>query len=180
VQAQWTSFIGVVCRGALVATLCLLGTSMTMSAKPTRAAQFKAGKDVKVVSASVGPKGARLKSGTTGTPIDGIEVEIPEGAVSSAAEITLSYNLGHLTLPSGTTSDVFLRISASNVQTFDKPVFIYVPDRPKHPHTVPVAYAIDENGRLHALAQATRMPKENTIRFMTLSPLLFTWVYAPL
>ena len=74
--------------------------------------------DVRVVSLRVGPKGSVLHTGQTGTPVDGLSVEIPAGALTNEITINLDYNTGTLSLPSGagSASGVFLKFSAEGVK----------------------------------------------------------------
>jgi hypothetical protein len=128
----------------------------------------------------VGPQGAVLRTGKTGTPVDNISVEIPAGALTKETTITLSYNTGKLSLPRGDGSGAFLRISAGTVAEFDEPIKIQVSYDPvRWKGRVLVGYAIDEKGRLASVDSGAIDSKAGTASFTTLVPLLFTWVYAP-
>jgi hypothetical protein len=144
-------------------------------------AHFERGKDVTVVSARVGPQGATLSTGNTGTPVDRITVEIPAGALTQELTVTLSYNTGTLSLPSGESSGVFLGLSAERVNEFQQPVTIRIRyDAKRHQNAVAVGYAIDAKGRLRAVNPGPQDNKAGTASFSTFVPLLFTWVYASL
>lgn len=152
-----------------------------MAAPGKPAAQFTPGTDVTVVSAQVGPKGVVLKAGQTGTPIDGLSVEIPAGALTNEVRVTLGYNTGKLMLPSGagTASGVFLKLAAEGIEEFQQLVNIKVQyDPARHKPLVVVGYAIDAKGRLRALNQGPQDTKAGTATFSTFLPILFTWVYA--
>ena len=152
-----------------------------MAAVNRPAAQFTVGMDVRVVSLRVGPKGSVLHTGQTGTPVDGLSVEIPAGALTNEITINLDYNTGTLSLPSGagSASGVFLKFSAEGVKSFPQLVNLHIRFNPaRHKSTVVVGYAIDAKGRLRVLNQGPQDVKAGTATFSTLVPLLFTWIYA--
>jgi hypothetical protein len=166
------SAIGLLCCWVALAEVTLAASNP---------AHFERGKDVTVVSTRVGPQGATLNTGNTGTPVDGITVEIPAGALTQELNVTLSYNTGTLSLPSGESSGVFLGLSAEQLNEFQQPVTIRIRyDAKRHQNVVLVGYAIDAEGRLRAVNQESQDNKAGLASFSTYVPLLFTWVYASL
>jgi hypothetical protein len=163
------------------AVACLLGSWAIlpgMAAAAPKAAAFERGKDVEVVSLRVGPQGATLNAGQSGSPIDGLVVEIPPGALKREITVKLLYNTGKLSLPKGQGSGIFLGLSADEVREFEKPVTIRIRyDASRHQCLVVVGYAIDNKGRLRAVNSGAQDVKAGTASFSTLIPLLFTWVY---
>lgn len=163
-------------QGLVGGLLCLTGWVMAMSPP----AHFDRGKDIAVTTVPVGPQGATLRTGQTGTPIDGITVEIPAGALDRDTTVTLAYNTGTLTLPSGNGSGVLLRLTAERVQTFQQLVTIRVRyDIQQHANSVVVGYAIDDKDRLRAVNTESQDSQAGTVAFSTYVPLLLTWAYAP-
>jgi len=153
----------------------LTGLVSAMSAP----AHFERGKEVPVTTAQVGVKGATLSTGNAGTPVDGITVEIPAGAFDRETTVTLSYNTGTLSVPSGECSGVFLGFAAGQVNTFRQLVSIRVRYDPQHhPGAVVVGYCIDSKDRLRAVNTDAQDNKAGTVTFSTYVPLLLTWVYA--
>ena len=149
---------------------------MAMSAP----AHFERGKEIPVITAHVGPKGATLSTGNTGTPVDSITVEIPAGALERETTVTLSYNTGTLSLPSGEGSGVFFGLTAERVNAFHQLVSIRVRyDAQRHADAVVVGYSIDDQDRLRAVNTESQDSKAGTVTFSTYLPLLVTWVYAP-
>lgn len=143
-------------------------------------AHFKPGADVSVVSTQVGPKGAVLQAGKSGTPIDGISVEIPPGALPKDTAVTLGYNTGKLTVPSGDASGVFVRLTAGTLLEFQEPIKIHFSyDAARWKGRVLVGYAIDDKGQLSPVDSGAKDGKAGEATFITMVPLLFTWVYAP-
>ena len=143
-------------------------------------AHFEHGQDVPVATAHVRPQGATLNTGTTGTPVDGITVEIPADAVEQETTVTLAYNTGTLSLPRGEGSGVFLRLTAAGIGEFRQPVSIHVRyDAQRHRNAVVVGYAIDAKGRLRAVDTEALDSPAGTVTFSTFVPLLLTWVYSP-
>ena len=128
---------------------------------------------------SVGPRGETLRIGNLGTPVDGITVEIPAGALEQVATVTLSYNTGTLSLPSGESSGVFLGVAVDRVKTFQQLVTIRVPyNVQRHAGAVIVGYSIDDKDRLRAVNTESQDNKTGTVTFSTFVSLLLTWVYA--
>jgi hypothetical protein len=159
----------------------LCGSWMTllgMAAPAPKAASFERGKDIEVVSQRVGPRGATLDAGQRGTPIDGLVVEIPPGALKREIPVKLSYNTGKLTLPFGRSSGVFLGLSADDIKEFDQAVTIRIRyNATTNQSLVVVGYAIDSKGRLRAVNAGSQDGKAGTASFSTYVPMLFTWVY---
>ena len=166
------------------AVVCLLGCLAALpgiAGDMSKPAHFESGKEVEVVSARVGPQGAVLSTGNLGTPVDGIAVEIPAGALNHEVTVKLSYNTGKLSLNHGQPTGVFLRISAEQVTEFRVPIRIRVSYDPSHwKGYVLVGYAIDQKGRLSGVDSGPKDSQAGTASFSTLVPLLFTCVYAPL
>lgn len=154
----------------------LSGVVLAMSAP----AHFERGQEIPVATAQVGPKGATLSTGNHGTPVDGITVEIPAGALEQETTVTLAYNTGTLSLPSGEGSGVFLRLAVDRVNTFQQLVTIRVRyDAKRHADAVVVGYAIDAKDRLCSVNTESQDRPAGTVTFSTFVPLLLTWVYAP-
>ena len=157
--------------------VALLAGAALAAAEP---AHFERGQDVPVTTVQVRPQGATLSTGTTGTPVDGITVEIPADALERETAVTLAYNTGTLSLPRGEGSGVFLRLTAEGIGEFRQPVTIRIRcDLQRHPDVVVVGYAIDAKGRLRAVDTESQDNQAGTVTFSTFVPLLLTWVYAP-
>jgi len=165
-------------RRAALAVVGILATGEVMHAGP---ASFVSSKEVVVASARVGPQGAMLETGKGGTPVDGIRVEIPAGALKRETTVTLSYNTGKLSLPKGEGSSAFLRIDAEKVTDFSAALVIHVSYDPKlGKDRMLVGYAIDARGRLAPIDSGPLDRNLGKASFLTMTPLLFTWVYAPM
>jgi len=158
--------------------ICVLATSLTASAQPKRPASFEPGSEVEIGTVVVGSQGARFNTGNKGTPVDNIEIAFPAGAVVRDTTIKLSYNTGKLTLNSGRSSGVFMRLKAGNLLQFNEPVTITVTPAKSGFNAIPVGYAIDGTGRLSALS-GLGQPKHGKTAFDTFVPLLFTYILAP-
>ena len=175
-----TSFRATGWRAAGIRLASLIGFTMVLHAAP-QPALFTHGKDVRVTSTCIGPEGGVLHTGKSGTPVDGITIKVPAGALKKKTCLTLSHNTGKLSLPRGTGSGVFLRMAAEEVLEFEKPLEIQVSFNPAQAKGhVLVGYAIDDKGRLAPVDSGPQNRAAGTATFLTLVPLLFTWVYAPL
>jgi len=142
-------------------------------------AHFEPGKSIEVACAVVGPSGATLRIDSSGTPVDGITVEIPAGALARDVTVKLSYDTGTLTLTKGQASGVYLRVSAESVKEFREPIRINIRFDPVRWKGYAVAgYGVDAQGRLEAVDAGPKDYDKGVASFTTLVPLLFTWVYA--
>jgi len=145
-------------------------------------AVFESGKDVVVLQTNVGPAGATLVVNKPGSPVDGIKVEIPEGALPETIAVCLYYNTGNFKPASGTASGVILGISAGKLGQFKKLVKIQVRyDAKLYSKSAVVGFSIDPDGsgRVSGFQLLSQDIKAGTATFGTLVPVRFTWVYAP-
>jgi len=143
--------------------------------------QFVPGTTTDVINATISPLGGVIEAKDTGTPIDGIKVEFPEGALTSDAGVFLGYNDGSLKLDETLKPkhDNFfgkaLCLNVSNANKFNKPITISVPF--EYDDAVPVPYYVDDFGKLH-LVQLTEINREiGEFSFQTYHASLFVWIY---
>lgn len=160
----------------IVLIFCLFfsGGIMGQNIKP---AQFEFGKEVIVQSTVVNHSGGTYKIENSDTPINGITVEIPEGALDKEVNIIMGYNDGQLNLRAGKGSGVIFILRTEPGITFLKPIKIMVPYQVSINPLGVAGYAIDENGRLHLLDTGGISEADGTVSFYTFKPLLLTWVY---
>ena len=145
--------------------------------------QFVAGTDFITTTQTIGSTGGMIEVTDSGTPLDGIKVEFPAGALSKDAEVSLGYNDGVLTPNSGKFSGVIIILDVPNVTQFEQPVIITAPFSDEE--TVPVPYYINDSGTLRP-AQIVNVDRENgEFTFQTFHASFFTWLlvietaYAP-
>jgi hypothetical protein len=144
---------------------------------------FVPGKTIVVRSIQVGPDGGALKIDNTGTPADGVVIEVHKGALSQEVTLSLGYNDGKLeNLQEGKASGTTLVLSTTPKVDFSvamdgSAVQITVP---YDSSTKPLAispYAIDEKNRLQPLQLEAIDKVTSHARFATFHPVMFTWVY---
>ncbi len=109
--------------------------------------QFRTGNDNIVDTQKVGSAGDEIIIENTNTPIDGVKITFPAGALSEEVDVSVGYNDGTLTPNSGTFSGTVLILEVPEINEFDQPVTITVPFTDDG--TTPVPYYIDDNGKLH-------------------------------
>jgi uncharacterized protein YfaP (DUF2135 family) len=157
----------------------------TVSGDPrstTPGSLFTPGAETPLVQQLIGVSGGTIVLENTGTPLDGITVSIPPGALDTAETFTVGYNSGNLNPVDGRASGIVLTINAGGSVEFNHPVRITVPFH-GDPDEVPVPYYIDPDGRLHA-AQIVRLDRDNNLFvFQTFHASWFSWLipttYAP-
>jgi len=139
-------------------------------------AVFTSGDDVNVTSKTIAATGGTIEAGSSGTPIDGVQVQFPAGALPADTNVSLGYNTGSLTPNEGTYAGVVLILKAGTVTQFDQPVTITVPftDTSK----VPVPYYVDDSGKLHPMQLIKIDRTTETFTFQTFHASWFTWLFA--
>jgi len=119
----------------LLAVACAVVTACTCSAGPNAppgAARYRFGETVHVATLPVGAAGARHEIAGTGTPLDGVRIHVPAGALPEGDGVLhISLNRGTLELRSGVPAGIALVVEVPGVDQFRKPVEISVPVRPR-------------------------------------------------
>ena len=152
-----------------------LPVTVTVTEPPT--ATFFPGTDTIVTSKSIDAYGGVITIQNTGTPIDGVTVSVPAGALNKTTTFSVGYNTGALSLVSGTPSGVILILDGGGVTTFANPITITAPFNGDNT-VIPVPYYIDASGKLH-LAQLVNVDRTaKTISFQTFHASWYTWVIA--
>lgn len=147
---------------------------MANSLKP---AYFEHGQTIVVKSFKVNDSGGLLEIGNLGTPIDGMVIEIPKGALDREVTLSVGYNDGMLNLRAGKSSGIVVVLSADSLSSFQKHITIKVRFNPSiNPKTI-VGYEIDKQGRLHSIDIGSIEKEIGVVSFFTFKPLMFTWVY---
>lgn len=133
------------------------------------------GTDVTVTSKVIATTGGTIVAGNNGTPIDGVQVQFPAGALASETNVSLGYNTGSLTPNEGTYGGVALTLDTGSAKQFDQPVSITVPftDATK----VPVPYYVDAAGKLHPMQLIKIDRTAKTFTFQTFHASWFTWIF---
>jgi hypothetical protein len=136
---------------------------------------FAAGTNQIVTSKVIPATGGTIEAGNNGTPIDGVQVEFPAGALAADTNISLGYNTGALTPNEGTYEGVALTLSTGSVKQFNQPVTITVPfaDSSK----VPVPYYVDSDGKLHPMQLVSIDRSAKIFKFQTFHASSFTWIF---
>jgi len=136
---------------------------------------FTPGNDVTVTSKVIGQTGGTIETGSSGTPIDGVQVQFPAGALQADTNVSLEYNTGTLTPNEGTYAGVAFVLNTGAVTQFEQPVTITVPfsDTTK----VPVPYYIDSTGKLHPMQLIKIDRAAKTFTFQTFHASFFTWIF---
>lgn len=139
-------------------------------------ADFEPGAEVGVISEVVGPEGADLV-GPAGTPLEGVLVSFPPGAVELDTQVDLGYETGTLTPAMGEAGDTVIVLNVTGDDVFEQPVEITFPfPEAAKGDDVPVPYHIDDAGRL-SLANLVEVDWEaGTATFQIFHASLFAWI----
>jgi hypothetical protein len=114
----------------------------------------------------------------TNTPVDGVSIEVPPGALKKRVVMSIGYNKGHLNLSAGEASGVVLVLRVSNnINSFEKPFKIIAHFDPSIKPMSIIGYAIDEKGSLRPIDTISKLKAQGVVAFYTFRPLMFTWVY---
>ncbi|HEX3045862.1 MAG TPA: hypothetical protein VHY08_13980 [Bacillota bacterium] len=136
---------------------------------------FASGNNIPVTSTMIEVTGGTIEIGNLGTPIDGVKVEFPAGALPADSNVSVGYDTGLLAPNAGSYSGALLNLDVQNTKDFDQPVSITapLPDADK----IPVPYYVDNNGKLHPV-QLIEVDRTNmTFTFQTFHASWYTWIY---
>lgn len=137
--------------------------------------QFSIGNDDIVVTKSVGSAVDEIIIENTDTPIDGVRINFPAGALPREIEVSVGYNDGTLTPNSGLFSEKILILEVPQIKEFTQPVTITVPF--VDDGTTPVPYYIDDNGSLHPTQIVSIDRDSGNFTFQIFHASFFTWLF---
>ena len=120
--------------------------------KPWSPVVFQPGEDHIVVTQIIGAAGGTIQVVNTGTPIDGVKVVFPAGALPSDTTVTLGYNTGTLTPNYGVWDGKTVVLSTSGVNAFGDLVKITIPYKHEN-NMVPLPSYINKNDNRVSTAQ---------------------------
>jgi hypothetical protein len=106
------------------------------------------GQDIAQVSQMIGAAGGTVYAPAS-SPIEGVYVEFPEGALLGQTEVSLGYNTGYIVPVIGEFIEPILTLSAGETTEFAAPVSINVPFNPEQ--GFPIPYYINEDGTLELM-----------------------------
>ena len=154
------------------------GTSIIVTvfgaeAPPLEPVEFDEGDDIPELTEFVPTTGGTLTVTDPISPIYGVVVDFPAGALPQSTEVTIGYNNGSLVPNSGTYSANIL-IEVPGIKEFSQPVEITVPF--DQPNSIPIPYYITGDGSIRPcqLVKVDRINK--TFTFQIFHASLFTWI----
>jgi hypothetical protein len=106
------------------------------------------GSDMPQVVQQLGPAGGTIYA-PPGSPIDGVYIEFPEGALPELADVSLGYNTGQIVPVIGEFLAPLLTLSTGEVTEFAAPVQLNVPFDPEL--GFPIPYHINDDGTLRLM-----------------------------
>jgi hypothetical protein len=132
------------------------------------------GFDSELVTDTIGQLGGTLE-GPSGSPVEGVRVDIPAGALDDDTQITIGYNDGSITPVLGEFGGLILVLKTDGNNQFNKPLEITVPI--KSGNGIPIPYHVDDQERLHLMDPASFDPDLGTFSFYSWHASLFTIIY---
>lgn len=140
-------------------------------------ARYEAGTETMLVEQSIDSTGGTL-TGPAGSPIAGVTVSFPKGALRAATAVKLGHDSGTLKdVQYGTFRGPALVISSSGQSYFDRPVTITLPD--VNPSAPPLLFYSDESGYLQATTPLKLDRAARTASFLTWHASKFVDIEAP-
>ncbi len=166
-------------RGTLVAKVGKTGVSysipITVTAKPKSSGTiFTPGITVTSQTSSMSQLGGTLE-GPVGTPIAGVKVNFPPGALTSSGNVSIGYNKGSCTPKAGTYCGFALNITAPPPADFEVPIYVTAPLPAGD--VVPVPYYIAPDGTLQPVRLTSIDSNAHTFTFETFHASWYTWLY---
>ena len=162
---------------ALGGLVVFLGAAMARTAFSQDAARFTFGQTRLLAAKDIGPEGGRMTIQGTDTPLEGLVLDIPPGALEREDRVTIGYDDGTLILPMGAPSGKTAVITFGKAPSLALPAAVSLPfDRDKAVGP-PQGYAVDAQGRLDLLMLA-RFDRESGVAvYHTFRSMTMTWAY---
>lgn len=121
------------------------------------------------------PDTGTLEVISSGTPLDGVRIAFPDGAVPKGTEVSLGYNNGILTPKLGQFSGTTLSLKLEGIEKFDAPATITAPFDGS-PDSYPLPYYIDEQGSLYPLPVMEINRDSKEFSFQILHASWYSWI----
>lgn len=137
---------------------------------------FNKGEDVIVTGQIMTPSGGQIIVNAPGTPIHGIKVLFPQGAVSKNIAVKIGYNTGSLHAKSGDYSNVNLVIQTPGVTILNKPITVTVPYIDSTGDGIVIPYNIAEDQSLSSVQLHSIDRANKRVSFITYHPSTYTWI----
>ena len=144
--------------------------------QPCGGVTFNEGIDILEVTEEITPNGGTLLVSDPSSPIYGVTIQFPGGALPQNTSVSVGYNTGSLTPNRGIYSGVNLIIETPGVEHFSQPVEIIVPFNDASGNAVPVPYFINEDGTLSPAQLISINRVDNTFTFHAFHASLWTWI----
>ncbi len=172
---------------AMILAACLVAAcSDSSSSSPTPAgadwtslpsgtpAKYVGGTPVMVAEATIDSAGGKLQ-GTAGSPIEGVVVTVPAGALDEPTQLSLGYDNGTFTdVSPEDLSGVVLVLNSNGTHVFGEPIKIEYPFKAEG--RIPVPYYLRDDG---TLVIAAALPLDRAARrgaFVSWHASKFTWM----
>jgi len=139
---------------------------------------FKMGTTTVEKTVLISTNGGSISVDNPNSPIYGIKVEFPGGALPQNTNVTIGYNTGTINPNQGVYSGINLYLNTPNVSVFNQPVKITVPYNDPLGTAVPCPYYIQEDGSISPVFLLDINHQNKTFTFITFHGTsdLYTWI----
>jgi uncharacterized protein YfaP (DUF2135 family) len=155
-----------------------LATSLKIKIRVYKASRFKSGTAAELGSTILGTAGGTLTIPAGSTPISGVKVQVPAGALSENTTFAVSYNDGSITPRAGQYSGGVMVLDTGDTHDFAEAITVTVPwnDTSK----IPCPYYVDSSGLLHPAQLLSLDAANHTFSFQTFHASWYTWIWQSL
>ena len=131
-----------------------------------------------LATGNVGPTGGIITVPDGQTPISGVRVTVPAGALPESVSVSVGYDDGTLVPRLGEYAGGVMSLEFGGIHEFDLPVSITVP----WPDTsrIPCPYYVDDLGLLHPAQLVSLDASAHTFTFETFHASWYTWIWQEL
>lgn len=140
---------------------------------PSDPAEVNLGTNTSLTTQNIGDLGGTI-NGPAGSPLDGISVEFPAGALPGNTDVSLGFNNGTVIPVDGTSGGTLLVLDTNTVDEFSQPVEITFPY--SGVGAIPIPYYVDDSGGLHLMELVEIDSVNGTATFSTYHASIFTWI----
>lgn len=135
--------------------------------------QVTPGSDVMVATEAIGPLGGSIE-GSPGSPVEGIRVDFPAGALPTDTAVSIGYNTGTVEFNGVPLESPILSLECAGPAEFEKPVLITVPSSDELP---PSVLYLHDDGSYEGVHLTEFDEQASTFSFETWHASSWFWLY---
>ena len=159
--------------------LYLINHNLIPSPRSQQAAIREKGENGTVIltSAKMDQNGGKVIVEKPGSPLEGLVVEFPPGAIDRQFEVSISMIFESVPVRSGKNCGFTVVLAVPGIKSFKEMVSIMMPYEPRPGNRLVIPYEIDSDNRLHIMDIGKLDANNRTLVIFTFKPVRFTLVY---